>query len=489
MAEESGSFLHRLATFFKESLATLFVSNRGGPHHIWVERAWLFGLYLLGALAWSFFLNFGKLRFDLHDWTQEGPRYFFLRASLLRLEWPLYIGSPLASTERFLAIPDTIISPQVFLLRYLEPATFVLFNTLLLYSLGFIGLLLIRRRLRFSAVTFTLVFLLFALNGHILAHVAVGHSMWVSYFLLPFFGYLVLRLLDGDSSWTWVTGMAVFILALFLNGGFHFVVYCSLFLLALGLARRRHLWTILKGLLFGGLLSLARILPAALEFGMRDKPFISGYFSLTDLISAFITLKPPWEALSGLYVSLGWWEVSVYVGLLGFAVLMVFGVYFTITRFPPEQGNLRVLLIPILVLTVLSIGKIYQPIATLPLPLLNAERVASRFIILPVFFTILLAGINIDNTLKEKRPATGWQVLILLGTALVAHDLLQNARLWRVEMMAKLFEITPVDIRAEVLSLADATYTNGLIVGLLVGLGALAYLLVRIVRERRARAA
>jgi hypothetical protein len=476
----------RIITSFQKGWETLFYpgDRKSGA---WFERSWLLGLFLIGLLTWCFFLNFGDLSFDLHDWTQEGPRYNFLRQSLLSLELPLHIGSELASTERFLAIPDTIISPQVLLLRFLPEGAFVLFNTLFLYSLGFLGLLLVRRKLDLSAITFTIVFLLFTFNGHIIAHLAVGHSMWVSYFLLPFFGYLILQILDGDTSWAWVTGMALLILGLFLNGGFHFVIYCGIFMILLGLSRREYLPALLKGLLFGGMLSLFRILPAAMEFGGRDKPFISGYFSATDLLSAFITLKPPWDAHAGLYASLGWWEVNVYLGLLGLSVLAAFGIYMTVMRFPEDRKNLRILLVPALIMSVLAMGKIYQPITLLPLPLLNAERVASRFIILPVFFVILLAGINIEQAIKNNRLTTRPRALILLFIILMGQDLFQHARLWRVEMMTTLFDITPVDIRADILYIPDPAYTTALVVGLLVGLGTLLYLFVRVRADHRSK--
>ena len=105
----------------------------------------MLGLFALGIVVWGSFLNWGAFQFDRHDWTQEGPRYAFLRQALLEGQLPLHIQSQLAATDRFLALPDAVTAPQVVLLRWLHPAQFVLINTLLLYTLGFIGLLLLRR--------------------------------------------------------------------------------------------------------------------------------------------------------------------------------------------------------------------------------------------------------------------------------------------------------------------------------------------------------
>jgi hypothetical protein len=67
----------------------------------------------------------------------------------------------------------------------------------------------------------------------------------------------------------------------------------------------------------------------------------------------------------------------------------------------------------------------------------------------------------------------------------MAHDLLQHARLWRVENMATLFTRTPVDIRAEVLLRHDPAYINALLLGFGISLLTLIVLIFQSVRERR----
>ncbi|TET84319.1 MAG: hypothetical protein E3J37_03965, partial [Anaerolineales bacterium] len=229
MFEKAQSLMRWISELLQKIVGLLFHPVPGNFSY-WVESLWLGGLYLFGGVTWSFFLNFGRLGFDLHDWTQEGPRYAFLRQALLENRLPLHIGSTLATTDRFLAIPDTVISPQVVLLRFVEPGLFVLINTLFLYSLGYLGLFLLRRKFSWSPVTFSVVFLLFSLNGNPIAHIAVGHSMWVSYFLLPYFALLVMNLLEGQTDWKWITQMALLQFALFLQGGFHFVIWSLMFL-------------------------------------------------------------------------------------------------------------------------------------------------------------------------------------------------------------------------------------------------------------------
>jgi hypothetical protein len=325
------------------------------------------------------------------------------------------------------------------------------------------------------------------MNGHPIAQIAVGHSMWNSYFLLPYFVLLIIRLLENEVGWGWVIQMALLQLIVFLQGGYHFFNWSLMFLLLLGIFSFRHLGSVLKALLFSILFSAPRILPAALEFVGTKRPFISGYFSVTDLVSAFITLKSPEHALEGMYSALGWWEVDVYTGLLGLLFLIIFGVYLS-SKSSSSEAYSRILLAPILAMTILSLGKIFQPVTMLPIPLVGAERVSSRFMILPTVVLIVLAGTQFERLLRKKSWGFGPQVAWLAGFAVLGHDLLQHARLWRVENMGLLFPSTPVDIRAQVLVRSDPAYTNALLVGLGIALATFIFSVVMLRRERKLEA-
>lgn len=451
----------------------------------WVGRAGLLGLFLLGLVVWGSFFNWGDFQFDRHDWTQEGPRYAFLRQALLEGQLPLHIQSELAASERYFAIPDVTFSPQIVLLLWLEPARYVLVNSLLLYSLGFVGLWLLKRRYGWSLFTFALVFILFMLNGSLSAHLAVGHSMWVSAFLLPYFVLLVLRLLDGAGGWRWVLWMALLQVALFAQGGFHFVIWCLMFLLLLALFQRRQARWLLAGIGFSLLLNLARILPPALEYASQDRRFISGFFSVTDMVSGFITLLYPPQALEGMRASLPWWEVDYYTGLVGFAFILIFGVWLRWKhRANPTARAYAVLLAPIGLMALLSLGKLYEPINRLPIPLVDAERVSSRFLLVPLTFLIVLAGNQFESWLKTRAWSAWQQAAALLCGLVVAHDLLQHLRLWRVENMALVFKSTPVDIHAGVINHADPSYLSALMIGLALTGVALVFLAVLAARQK-----
>jgi hypothetical protein len=102
---------------------------------------------------------------------------------------------PSQPTDRFLAIPETVwlLAPHVQLLRWMSIKTFVVINFLLMYTIGTIGWYQLSRHCRFPPLVAALGFLLFAFNGHVVAHAAAGHVMWSSYFWLSWFILLVLR--------------------------------------------------------------------------------------------------------------------------------------------------------------------------------------------------------------------------------------------------------------------------------------------------------
>jgi hypothetical protein len=449
---------------------------------LWLNPLWMAGLYLLGLFHWSLFLNWGKIPFDLHDWTQEGAYFSFLRQAFQTNQLPLHIGSALADTNRYLALPQTLISPQAYLLRFLDPGLFTLVNFLILYSVGFAGLLLLQKRYSLAPAAFSVLFLLFNFNGHITAHYAVGHAEWTGYFFLPFFVLLLLKVLDGEKpGWKWVLFVSLTLFAMSLQGAYHFLLWCLIFLLAWGLfSPRKFLLPAVKVILFSLLLSLFRLLPPAIEYLGSGKDFISGFPTVTDLFTALVVLKSPAEALSGPFKSLGWWEVDTYLGLLGLAILLYFGIYQTWRK----GSSTKTLLAPIAVVTFLSIGKIYSVINHLPIPLTDSERISSRFLIVPVVVLITLGSIYIQETLsKQGRRSLVERIFSLCILVLLGHDLFQHSRVWRVTEMYNLFKSTPVDIRSSVINHPDPLYFSALAIGTAVTVVTFFVLLSLTIRE------
>ena len=111
------------------------------------------------------------------------------------------------------------LSPQLLLLRWVSASQFPLIQLLLMYTVGFLGLLALQVKFKLSLLTFTILFALYNFNGHILAHLSVGHLTWTSNFWLSWFVWLIFNLLEGKSGWQWVAQLAGLFFVLLLEGG------------------------------------------------------------------------------------------------------------------------------------------------------------------------------------------------------------------------------------------------------------------------------
>ncbi len=225
----------------------------------WRRILMIVALYLGGLAHWALF--FGTLAeplrgptFTREDWRKEYRYASVLQQAVRQGAVPYYISRPI-HTRRFLALPEVTWSPQVVLLRILEPGPFVLANTWLLYSVGFLGLVALARRLRLGTLPFVFVFLLFFLNGHVTAHLAVGHSMWAAHFLLPWFCLAVLALAEEPTPGRAPLAVALVLFAMLLQGGFHLFVWCVMLVGLLGLFDRRKLRAVAEALVWAAALA------------------------------------------------------------------------------------------------------------------------------------------------------------------------------------------------------------------------------------------
>ncbi len=441
-----------------------------------VRWGFLTVLFLLGAAFWAAFLNFGAGPWEYHDWAEVNlPRLAFVQDAVRTGQLPLHMPDSSALrglTDRFHALPDVILSPQLLLLGVMPLGVFILVNWLLLYAAGFAGLLALRRQERLSLGVFTSLFLLLNFNGHLAAHLGVGHVTWGGTFLFPWLALLILRLLAGDTTWRWVAQTAALLFLIFLQGSFHQYVWALMFLGILGLAAWRKAWAVLRALVFANLLSMVRLLPPTLLLGAFDTDFYGGYPSLGAAARSLLQPRAPADSLpfANFYSPLGYWEFNLYLGWLGLALV---GVGLAAWAWQQIRARrLSPLWAPLGVLALLSVGSLYQPFAGLPIPLLNAERVSSRMLMLPVTMASILGGAALQRLLDGRRWA-GWGALLLGVNALLGVDLLRQAYAWRVTAAAAVFPFTPVDVTIKtVANHADPPYTALLLAGLTVTIAA-----------------
>jgi hypothetical protein len=409
----------------------------------------LFLLFCLGIVHWIVFFDFGRLNFQTADWWKEYLYYSVIQQALTAGTIPYHVDQTIQYTDRFLALPELVRSPHVVLLRFMTINTFVVVNTLIMYAVGFAGCLLLRRHYGLSLMSFLVLYFVFQFNGYITSHLATGHSMWNGYFLMPFYCYYVLRLCeprDGTPAHQRIAlklGLTLFVMNL--QGAFHMYIWNALFLGLLALFNARLARPVMVALLFSGVLSSFIFLPAAITFWNADHLFLTGYPTVGVLVEAFVYVRKfdlkvsPATALIG---DVGWWEYDMFIGVLAFAAVIYLGIWLRWRApqawAPALKGTeYRQLDWPMIVLSVMSMGAFYALIAFLPLPLLNSERVPSRFLITPFLFLLFISCIRLDRVLAVIRQARGPLPLVTglmtVGILQTAFELASHSKAWSVD--------------------------------------------------------
>ncbi|MBA7552977.1 hypothetical protein ES705_45557 [subsurface metagenome] len=477
----------KMATYWKWITESLFQNEESefSRSQIWFQRFAIISIYLLCIVLWSFFLNWGRINWGVQDWIWEWRYSRILKEAVTDFQIPLHTDPPLSyGVSRFLGIPDVPLAPQIFLLRYLDPGLNFLINLLIMFSVSYIGCLQIKRHYQLSVFSFTILALLFNVNGFITSHIAAGHTFFTGYFLLPFYILLTLQLMEGKASKYWYAQMGLVLFGIELVGTTHIFAICFMFLGVLLLFAKSDRPNILKSMVAGVALNIYRLAPAALALTAMEKPPFAGFTTLGDLIIGLVWIIPPSKSIVGLPIA--WWEFDMYVGVLGLAFILFFGIK-TIWRSKRDSQTrdpLRPLVKTMLVFSVFSIGYLYMPINYLPIPLFNLIHVPSRFLILPLLFIIAMATTQIQSWL-DRRSSSSWSHFsLILLLAILGHDLFQHARLWRIEYVFEAFSSESLDFSLHIANQIDPAYIIVLAVSWTLSLMALAYILWRMLRDQ-----
>ncbi len=447
-------------------------------------------LFAAGVLHWVLFLDHGDLSFNVEDWGQEYIFYSVLRQAIDEGTVPYHISVKFHHTDRFMGIPDTNMAPQVLLLPVMGIGGFVLLDLLVLYSLGFIGSLLVMQRYRLSLLSFAAFFLLFNFNGHITAHIGVGHSMWSGYFLLPFFFLFVMEIIEGRVTRITPIKLGLILFAIVLKGSFHLYIWCLMFLLLLLAFNWKYAKTIFYGILCSMALSLFRLVPSAFTLLGRKENFIWSYPTINDLIDAMVTIRQQTPERLHLWGTAGWWEYDMYIGLIGFALIVYFGIWLRFSkRDDLVSCRYAAFDLPLLVMLLLSLSYFQAFITRIPLPPLRIERVATRFVLVPVAVLALISAIRMEQvlrryakTFKLKFIAIG--ALVVMGLSFVDHSFL-----WSVPHLERVFKDRLKDtITPAITTRPDGVYQAIVVVSALASLAALivvCYLASRYLRSQK----
>lgn len=443
---------------------------------------WAIFLLVFGGLLWGNFLNWGRGDLVYSDWAGiTMPRIFLLQSSVRQGVLPFHSATTAMFsklTDRALAIPDMLFTPQLILLRWMNPGPFIAWNVILLYGIGFLGLLRFRHTQRLSAIAFTILFILFDFNGHIVAHLSVGHLTWASYFLLPWLLVEIFALMQGKVGWSWVFRICLWMLILLLNGGYHQFVYFLFALAFLVLVRPDQVKMILAAFAGSILSGAIRFLPLAVNAGNLSRlEYLAGYPYGKTIFDELLTPAAPGPLINfdGATGVIGAWEATFYLGAVLTVFLIVFGVIVAIRNRRRADSPVG-LLIPVLGLSLLSMDRIFSFLMSwISLPPLTGERVPARIFSIAL---VLLVGISVVEYQRWLEDAKEDRLIILGSIGMVmlgANDLWVNFSGWAVSEAARHFKPLPFDPASALLkSYPDPVYVSTFWVGAVVSAIALA---------------
>jgi hypothetical protein len=451
-------------------------------------------LFLAGIYLWGHFFNWGTAPIGFHDWPNVADaRLSILKAAILTGQIPLHANIPVLQVEtlstRILSIPDLIISPQILLLKLLDIGQFAFFQVIFLFSLGFLGLLRLRKDFRFSLLAFTIIFLLFNFNGQILAHFSVGHLNWGGYFLLPWFAILIFELLQGKSSWLWILEVAFLLLFIFIQGSYHHFIYLLLFIGLMAISFPEYFWPLVKAGVLSVLLSMFRLLPPTTLFGKFHVVFIAGYPTIQSFLQALVQNEPYaiQRSINGLTTEIGNWEVTFYLGIIGTLFLLYFGLVRPLIGSEINRAY-RKLWMPILVMTLLSFDLVYRLILkVIPIPPISGERVATRFFPIAFVFLLILAANEFQNWLNSPKPSRVKTGTAVAGLAFLVIDLLDNYFHWTIPVISQQFTNQVIDLSKFAIAndYNDKLYINLVILGSVISILTLGFMAIMVWHEKR----
>jgi hypothetical protein len=340
----------------------------------------------------------------------------------------------------------------------------------ILYSAGFAGCLLIMRRYRLSILPFTLLFLLFNFNGHLTSHIGVGHSMWGAYFLLPFFFLFVLEIVEDRATRTTPIKMAFALFFIMLQGALHMYVWALTFLILLLVFNWRYLRPVALSIGFSAILSAFRLLPAAFSLVGRKEKFIWSYPTLRDLLDSLVTIRQQTPERLIPWGTPGWWEYDIYVGVIGLAFLLWFGVVSRFSKAPDlEKHRYKAFDLPILIMGTLSLSYVHAFLTRIPFPLLRSERVATRFVVLPLILLVVLASIRFNAVANRIKRGIKFKIAAIVGVALMSLGFVDHSYLWSVVRLERIFRSKTTNLSVPaIISIEDGSYKTLLLVSAII---------------------
>jgi len=352
------------------------------------------------------------------DWHKELEYLRILRESLLSNELPFFVQnlnelfgvSSITDKGEFLGIPIYPFSFQSILLMFMEPMQFHVFNHFLFIILGFFGCYLIKKEFSLSLLSFFFIVMTFNFYGGFVGKIAAYGPSQLGYYLSPYIILVLYRVGNIDKSS--YKNQSVFLaiclgvaLSMILfQGSLHYFAEWITFLIFWGIFNLKHFKFLLIAALSTILLSMVRLLPAAIiNSTTGNTHIVQGYgFNPEFFLQTFISIRGLID-----FPAFAWWEFSNYISIIGFLLISIFGclVYFINKQ---QSLNIKGFIPPLLLLFFISFSDFQTILIPDFIPILNIESMTTRYFFIIILFLTIIAAVNFDkfykgiDTLKSK---------------------------------------------------------------------------------------
>lgn len=175
---------------------------------VWWRQRWVWVFYGIGVLHWYFFMTWGWPDYNTHDWRYMHQWVAVMKRALQTGQIPYhaaYFSEELATGQfafgdRYLALPFLIMSPQILALLFLDIPSWMTLQLILMYTLGFWGLVKWIGKLKLSMTASAFVLILFNLNGFHSSRIGIGHLQNAGYFLAPWWLYILTHFAEVSNG-------------------------------------------------------------------------------------------------------------------------------------------------------------------------------------------------------------------------------------------------------------------------------------------------
>lgn len=431
-------------------------------------------VYLIGVVHWVLFLNYGKIGYDYEDWSFYFQLYSTYKESLTRLQIPYHVtffsgenidAASYITQGRFFASPWTILSPQIFLLFFIDVKTFITLQYIFFYSLQFYGILKFKKEFNFSVFATVLIIILLSFNGKLLSVSAFGNpQMTFGYMLIPLFFWVLYRFLKKNflTKKDIIKGALKIALIFFFilsQTDMHIYYQMSVVAFFIVLFFPNKIFAFISGIFLSIISSLWYFLPVLLysrqtsvvnsysvdhwrRFGINGYGSQNGvvgkqifeemYFNINEFFSFCLNvLKAGINIIGHLYESLvqsftiidyNTHDYNLYISLYGLIVLVLSMSKVKIDNFNFLKENYYKIIFSFILIFLISVGPIHKSIIIfvnkffLFIPI---DAVPSRFMIYVFNFVVLLAGFGFDRLFVKLKSYSVYAKMLILSSLLI----------------------------------------------------------------------